>query len=193
MKSCMGVILEVDLGTGEIKKTVVPDQVYAKVLSGKGLSAWYLLRNVPDGADPLGTAERARLCQRSAHRHQRVDDRTLACRMQVAAHRRDRRSQLRRQFLPRDQAMRGGCHLLQGHQPQSRFTFTWTTKARNCATPALTGAWTQSRRRKSWSRTAPGRNFRGWCPLDRLEKNSRSFPGSSTMPGASPRAAGWGR
>ncbi len=54
MKSCMGYILEVDLGTGVITKTQVADSVYEKVLSGKGLGAWYLLRNVPDGADPLG-------------------------------------------------------------------------------------------------------------------------------------------
>lgn len=54
MKSCMGYILEVDLSTGEIKKTKVPDEIYYDVLSGKGLGAWYLLKNIPKDADPLG-------------------------------------------------------------------------------------------------------------------------------------------
>lgn len=54
MKSCMGYILEVDLSSGEIKKTRVPDGVYDKVLSGKGLGAWYCLKRIPAGAEPLG-------------------------------------------------------------------------------------------------------------------------------------------
>jgi len=47
-------IFEVDLSTKEIKKTKVPDEIYYKVLSGKGLGAWYCLKNIPAGADPLG-------------------------------------------------------------------------------------------------------------------------------------------
>lgn len=54
MKSCMGHILEVDLSDGTIVKKKVPDQVYDQVLSGKGLGAWYLYKNIPVGADPLG-------------------------------------------------------------------------------------------------------------------------------------------
>jgi len=50
----MGSILEVDLTSGEIKKTKVPDEIYYNVLSGKGLGAWYCLKNIPAGADPLG-------------------------------------------------------------------------------------------------------------------------------------------
>ena len=56
MECCMGAILEVNLSTGEITKSKVPDAVYAQVLSGKGLGVWYLLRHIPDGADPLGPA-----------------------------------------------------------------------------------------------------------------------------------------
>lgn len=54
MKGVMGYILEVDLSTGEIQKTKVPDEVYYNVLSGKGLGAWYCLKNIPENADPLG-------------------------------------------------------------------------------------------------------------------------------------------
>lgn len=54
MKSCMGYILEVDLTKGEIKKTKVPEEVYYNLLSGKGLGAWYCLKNIPAGADPMG-------------------------------------------------------------------------------------------------------------------------------------------
>ena len=54
MKCCMGHILEVDLSSGRIQKTKVPDEVYDKVLGGKGLGAWYCLKNIPAGADALG-------------------------------------------------------------------------------------------------------------------------------------------
>ena len=54
MKSCMGHILEVNLSTGEIAKKAVPERVYNQVLSGKGLGAWYLYKNIPAGASPLG-------------------------------------------------------------------------------------------------------------------------------------------
>jgi len=47
-------ILEVDLSTKEIKKTKIPDEIYSNVLSGKGLGAWYCLKHIPAGADPLG-------------------------------------------------------------------------------------------------------------------------------------------
>ena len=54
MKSCTGFILEVNLTSGEIKKSRVPDAVYEEVLSGKGLGAWYLYKKIPAGADPMG-------------------------------------------------------------------------------------------------------------------------------------------
>lgn len=54
MKSCTGKILCVDLTERTVKTENVPDTVYEKVLSGKGLAAWYLLKNIPAGADPFG-------------------------------------------------------------------------------------------------------------------------------------------
>ncbi|MFB0921211.1 MAG: aldehyde ferredoxin oxidoreductase N-terminal domain-containing protein, partial [Oscillospiraceae bacterium] len=54
MKSCMGHILEVNLSNGTIVKEKVPDEVYTHVLSGKGLGVWYLLKNIPADADPMG-------------------------------------------------------------------------------------------------------------------------------------------
>lgn len=54
MQSCMGYILEVNLSSGEIKKTKLPETVYDLVLSGKGLGAWYCLKNIPPNCDPLG-------------------------------------------------------------------------------------------------------------------------------------------
>ena len=54
MKSCLGKILHVNLSDGSVGVESVPDEVYEKVLSGKGLAAWYLYKNIPAGADPLG-------------------------------------------------------------------------------------------------------------------------------------------
>lgn len=54
MKSCTGKVLRVDLTTGNVKTEKIPDYVYENVLSGKGLAAWYLYKNIPSGADPLG-------------------------------------------------------------------------------------------------------------------------------------------
>ena len=54
MKSCMGKILKVDLSTGKIETEVIPEEVTDAVLTGKGLAAWYLTKNIPAGADPLG-------------------------------------------------------------------------------------------------------------------------------------------
>lgn len=50
----MGKILCVDLTTRSTTVEIVPEKVYEKVLSGKGLAAWYLYKNIPAGADPLG-------------------------------------------------------------------------------------------------------------------------------------------
>ena len=54
MKGYTGKILLVDLGTGESEVQAVDDAVYENLLSGVGLGAWYLYRNIPAGADPLG-------------------------------------------------------------------------------------------------------------------------------------------
>jgi len=54
MKSCTGKILKVDLTAGTTVVEKIPDEVYEAVLSGKGLGAWYLYKNIPAGADPLG-------------------------------------------------------------------------------------------------------------------------------------------
>lgn len=53
-KGYKGRILTVDLGTGEIKKEKIPDEVYEKYLSGMGLGAYILYNRIPAGADPLG-------------------------------------------------------------------------------------------------------------------------------------------
>ena len=54
MKSCMGKVLRVDLTSGSVTTEIIPDEVYEAVLAGKGLGAWYLYKNIPAGADPLG-------------------------------------------------------------------------------------------------------------------------------------------
>ncbi len=54
MKSCTGKVLLVDLTTGSTQIKKIPSQVYEKVLSGKGLAAWYLYKNIPADANPLG-------------------------------------------------------------------------------------------------------------------------------------------
>lgn len=54
LKSCTGKILCVDLTEKSIRTETVPEKVYDALLSGKGLAAWYLYRNIPAGADPLG-------------------------------------------------------------------------------------------------------------------------------------------
>ncbi|MBQ5952135.1 MAG: aldehyde ferredoxin oxidoreductase family protein [Lachnospiraceae bacterium] len=50
----MGKVLRVDLTAGTVSSETVPDRVYDAVLAGKGLAAWYLCKNIPPGADPLG-------------------------------------------------------------------------------------------------------------------------------------------
>jgi aldehyde:ferredoxin oxidoreductase len=53
-KGYMGKVLWVDLTSGEIREEKIADEVYEKVLSGMGLGAWLLLREIPRGADPMG-------------------------------------------------------------------------------------------------------------------------------------------
>jgi len=50
----MGKILMVDLSGGVIREEIIPDEVYEKYLSGIGLAAYVLYRDIPAGADPLG-------------------------------------------------------------------------------------------------------------------------------------------
>ena len=54
MKSCTGKILVVDLNVGTTAVENIPDEVYEAVLAGKGLGAWYLYKNIPADADPMG-------------------------------------------------------------------------------------------------------------------------------------------
>ena len=43
----MGKVLKVDLTAGTTAVEKIPDEVYEAVLSGKGLGAWYLYKNIP--------------------------------------------------------------------------------------------------------------------------------------------------
>lgn len=50
----MGAILRVDLSHGTISEELIPDSVYQNYLSGLGLAAFILFKEMPAGADPLG-------------------------------------------------------------------------------------------------------------------------------------------
>ena len=54
LTSFMGRVLHVDLSSRTCVVRDIPPEVYEAVLAGKGLEAWYLYRNIPAGADPLG-------------------------------------------------------------------------------------------------------------------------------------------
>ncbi len=54
MKGYMGQVLIVDLTNGIINEQIIDGQVYENLLSGVGLGAYILFRNIPQGADPLG-------------------------------------------------------------------------------------------------------------------------------------------
>ncbi|WP_287153340.1 aldehyde ferredoxin oxidoreductase family protein [Candidatus Solincola tengchongensis] len=53
MKGYAGKYLRIDLGTGEIKRERLPEEVARAFIGGYGLVAWTLYNEVPDGADPL--------------------------------------------------------------------------------------------------------------------------------------------
>lgn len=53
-RSYMGKVMWVDLTAGRITTETIPDDVYNRFLSGTGLAAWLLYRQIPPGADPLG-------------------------------------------------------------------------------------------------------------------------------------------
>jgi aldehyde:ferredoxin oxidoreductase len=54
LKGYTGKILIVDLAKSNIMEEQVPDSIYERFLTGVGLGVWYLYRNIPKGADPLG-------------------------------------------------------------------------------------------------------------------------------------------
>jgi len=54
MSGYVGKVLFVDLNSGSFEERAIPDQVYENYLSGVGLGAYILHREIPAGADPLG-------------------------------------------------------------------------------------------------------------------------------------------
>lgn len=54
MKGYVGKVLIVNLSTGEIMPEDIHGEIYEKFLSGIGLGAYYLYKNIPKDADPLG-------------------------------------------------------------------------------------------------------------------------------------------
>jgi len=50
----MGKILWVDLSQGKCEEEVLPEEVYERFLSGMGLAAYILYKNIPPKTDPLG-------------------------------------------------------------------------------------------------------------------------------------------
>jgi aldehyde:ferredoxin oxidoreductase len=54
MNGYWGKILKVDLSSGEITVEKPPESFYRRYLGGSGLVGYYLLKDVPKGADPLG-------------------------------------------------------------------------------------------------------------------------------------------
>lgn len=54
MKGYTGKILHVDLDTNRTRVEIIPDEIYRDFLSGVGLGAYILYRDIPPGADALG-------------------------------------------------------------------------------------------------------------------------------------------
>ena len=54
MGGIFGRILHVDLTTGQTEVETLPRETYLKLLGGRALSAYYLLRELAPGVDPLG-------------------------------------------------------------------------------------------------------------------------------------------
>jgi aldehyde:ferredoxin oxidoreductase len=54
MNGYTGKILRVDLSSGRIEVEEPPESFYRRYLGGNGFVAYYLLKEVPQGADPLG-------------------------------------------------------------------------------------------------------------------------------------------
>ena len=49
-----GKILHVDLTTGTLSVEEPPEAFYRKYMGGQGIGLYYLLKEMPAGADPLG-------------------------------------------------------------------------------------------------------------------------------------------
>jgi len=49
-----GKILHVDLTTGKITVETPPESFYRTYMGGSAMAMYYILKNVPKGADPLG-------------------------------------------------------------------------------------------------------------------------------------------
>ena len=62
MKAYTGKVLWVDLTNGTFSEEVIPDSIYRKYLSGIGLGAALLYRDIPAGADALGQRTSSALC-----------------------------------------------------------------------------------------------------------------------------------
>jgi aldehyde:ferredoxin oxidoreductase len=58
IKGYAGKILKVDLSTGTVEVEQPPETFYRRYLGGNGFIAYYLLKEVPQGADPLGPENR---------------------------------------------------------------------------------------------------------------------------------------
>ena len=54
MSGYMGKVLFVDLSSGSFEERAIPGRIYEQYLSGVGLGAYILSREIPAGADPLG-------------------------------------------------------------------------------------------------------------------------------------------
>ena len=50
----MGRVLVVDLTNGAYEKMEIPEEVFRDFLGGHGLGAWFIYREQPRNADPLG-------------------------------------------------------------------------------------------------------------------------------------------
>lgn len=54
MKSVMGKVLWVDLGTGEVRDEAIPDQMYSDYIGGYGIGARFLYDRMPANIDAMG-------------------------------------------------------------------------------------------------------------------------------------------
>ena len=54
MKGYIGKILKINLSAKTFESINIEDEIYEKYLSGAGLGAWYIYKNIPAGCDPLG-------------------------------------------------------------------------------------------------------------------------------------------
>ena len=81
-----------------------PDEVYLRLVGGRGLVAYLLLKHTPAGVDALGPGERAHFCAGRAAGQQPPLERAARGGGEEPAHRRDRQLRGRRLVGPRVQA-----------------------------------------------------------------------------------------